>query len=136
MGRSKKDRMRNTTQKVNYENVYLECFKLMCNVNGSVFSKIKVEPNDIGKNQFYEYQVQGKYKFDKYGMSDLDDYFFVLKEGKHKFDLLVQEQKIMYYNGEFWGFERIIEDWKGKEWMLKYIFKWYNGEYRDVIDRM
>jgi len=104
-------------------------FHIAGSQKGSIFSKIKIEPNDIGRKQFYEYQTNGKYKHEKFGYSKIvDNYFFVLKEGKHKFDLAVREYQQMYLNGEFWGFYQLWLDWKGDRWILPQLCKWYKGE--------
>lgn len=87
-----------------------------------------MEPNDIGRKQFYDYQTEGKYKYEVFGKSDLDNYFFVLKDGKHKFDLLVREYQQMYDKDEWWGFYQLWKDWKGNRWLLPYLCKWYKGD--------
>jgi hypothetical protein len=94
-----------------------------------------VEPNDVGLQQFYEYQTSGKYKHEEYGRSKVvDDYFFVLKEGKHKFDILVSEYQQMYQNGEWYGFYQLHLDWKGDLWLLKHILKWHKSVPEWVCD--
>lgn len=88
-----------------------------------------MEPNDLGRLQFYEYQTTGKYKLEEYGKSTVvDNYFFVLREGKHKFDLLVREYQQMYRNGEWYGFYQLWLDWKGDRWMLPSLCKWYKDQ--------
>lgn len=93
-----------------------------------------MEPTETGRKQFYEYQTSGKYKHEVYGDSEIvDSYFFVLKEGKHKFDLLVSEYQQMYQKGEWYGFYQLWMDWKGDRWMLPSLCKWYKGELPDWI---
>ena len=95
-------------------------------IKGSAFEKLKnVEPNDVGRKQFYEYQTQGKYKLEPFLSSNLDPYFFVLKHGKHQFDLLSRELNLMYNNREWSGFYMLWLDWEGDRWMLEYLCKWY-----------
>ena len=101
---------------------------------GSFFEKIKIEPNDIGRLQFYKNQTEGKFKLDQYGKSELDDYFFVLKYGKHQFDLLCREYQQMHKKGEWWGLYDIWIDWEGDRWLLPYLLKWHN-DLPDWIDK-
>ena len=97
-------------------------------IKGSSFEKLKnVEPNDVGRRQFYEYQTQGKYKHERFLSENLDPYFFVLKEGKHQFDLISREYQQMYVKGQWSGFYTLWRDWEGHRWLLKYICKWHQN---------
>ncbi|NQS88820.1 hypothetical protein HQ584_03405 [Patescibacteria group bacterium] len=58
----------------------------------------------------------------------MDEYFFVLKEGKHKFDILVRDYQQMYEKGEWPGFVSLWTDWEGDRWMLPHVCKWFKGE--------
>ena len=107
-------------------------------INGSLYKRYKVEPNETGRKQFYEYQTNGKYKNERWGYSDnVDPYFFVLREGKHKFDLLCRELQQSFEKGHWWGFHRLWLDWKGDRWLLPYICKWYKkyGDLPEWLDK-
>lgn len=91
-----------------------------------------MKPNDIGRKQFYEYQTTGKYKdivIDLTGLrnSELDDYFWVLFKGKEALDLLVSEYYDMYNNGEWWGWETLLHDWKSNPWLIKHLCSWHEN---------
>jgi hypothetical protein len=110
-------------------------------IKGSAFEKLKnVEPIDVGREQFYRYQTHGEYKHERFLSKELDPYFFVLKEGKHQFDLITREYQQMYVKGEWSGFYSLWRDWEGHRWMLKHICKWhqnipewlYNDEEPDI----
>lgn len=63
----------------------------------------------------------------------MDEYFFVLMDGKDTFDLLTSEYRKMYYNGEWWGWVTLLEDWKGREWILKYLVSWHKGNLDEIF---
>lgn len=93
-----------------------------------------MKPNDIGRRQFYEFQTEGKYKdivlkstFKPEMRKQLDDYFWVLFEGKESFDLIVSEYRNMYNNREWWGFQMLMEDWKDNPWLVKHLCKWHEN---------
>jgi len=106
-------------------------------INGSAFQKLKdVEPNDVGRKQFYQYQTNGKHKHSRFLDPNLDPYFFVLKQGKHQFDLLVRELQQSYEKEIHWGgFYSLWLDWEGDRWLLPHLCKWYKGELPDWLDK-
>jgi hypothetical protein len=66
---------------------------------------------------------------------NLDPYFFVLKHGKHQFDLLSSELQQRHKNNQDWdGLYSLWMDWKGNRWMLRYILKWMD-DLPDWIDK-
>lgn len=97
---------------------------------GSFVRDPNVQPNDIGRQQFFEYQSHGTHKdcFTYPRPEYLDDYFYVLTEGKWLFDLCTREYQQLYKRGQFPGFYGLWMDWEGHRWMLPYICKWYKKE--------
>jgi len=78
-----------------------------------------VEPNEMGRKQFYEEQSLGVKALKP------DPYYLSLVEGKTNFDFLFTEYKKMYLSGEWWGFLLLWKDWEGKRWVLPHLCKWY-----------
>ena len=95
-----------------------------------------VTPTELGKQQFFDYQSKGKYKgCTTYPRNEeLDDYFYVLTEGKWLFDFTTRQYQQSYGTDEWYGLNQIWEDWKGHRWMLPYILKWHK-ELPDWIDK-
>ena len=87
----------------------------------------QILPTELGKQQFFDYQSKGKYKgCTTYPRNEeLDDYFYVLTEGKWLFDLVTREYQQMYGTDEWPGLISIWMDWKGHRWCLKHILKWH-----------
>jgi hypothetical protein len=86
---------------------------------GSVKS---VLPNDIGRQQFFEFQSFGKRP------EQPDKYYEKLVKGKEKFDYIVSEYQKMYRNGEWWGLYQVWLDWKEERWLLPYLLSWWKKE--------
>jgi hypothetical protein len=79
--------------------------------------------------QFYENQSEGKHKVDPYNKLDyLDDYFWVLYEGKKTFDLITREYQQLYEKDEWWGFYQLWVDWSGDRWLLPHLCSWYSRQ--------
>ncbi|MFA7219317.1 MAG: hypothetical protein WC119_02275 [Synergistaceae bacterium] len=87
----------------------------------------------MGKKQFFEYQTKGKYK-DR-DLVDLDIYFQVLRRGKWQFDLISSSYRELYLSGEWPGWFTLLSDWKGKEWILKRLVRWYKGDLNIIFDK-
>jgi len=65
----------------------------------------------------------------------LDPYFFVLKHGKHQFDLITSEYEQRYENGLDWdGLYQLWMDWEGDRWLLRHVLKWMKN-LPDWIDK-
>lgn len=87
------------------------------------------QPTELGRQQFYEYQTLGLHKHDEYNPPEyLDKYFHVLKKGKWQFDLISSSYRNLYCSGEFWGWDCLLRDWEGKEWILRHLCQWYKGD--------
>jgi hypothetical protein len=66
---------------------------------------------------------------------NLDHYFFVLKHGKHQFDLVTSELQQRYKRHTDWdGLYQLWMDWKGDRWMLRHLLKWMD-DLPDWIDK-
>jgi hypothetical protein len=83
------------------------------------FSRYKTESNELGKQQFFDHQSQGKKPHTP------DPYYVCLDDGKTQFDLMVQEYKKLYDSDDWWGWDIIYHDWKDELWLLPYLFKWH-----------
>ena len=90
-----------------------------------------MKPNEIGRKQFYDFQTEGKHRnvveestYDLEKRKQLDDYFWVLFEGKESFDLMVSGYRHLYNNADWWGWCQLLEDWKENSWLIKYLCKW------------
>ena len=93
------------------------------------------KPTEIGRRQFYEYQTKGLHKHPwEFRPEYLDTYFYVLKEGKFSFDLMTSEYKKMWENGEWWGWQTLMDDWKENLWMLKYLCSWRKNIPQQIED--
>lgn len=93
-----------------------------------------MKPNEIGRKQFYDFQTEGMYgklvsesTYNLEKRKQLDDYFWVLFEGKESFDLMVSEYRNLYNIGDWWGWYRLLEDWGENAWLIKYLCKWHNN---------
>lgn len=91
-----------------------------------------MKPNEVGRKQFYDFQTDGTHRLivmdiTRERRKELDDYFWVLFEGKESFDLLVSEYRNMYNKGEWWGFSQLMEDWKEHPWLIKHLCKWHEN---------
>jgi hypothetical protein len=89
-----------------------------------------VEPTELGKQQFFNEQSEGRRP-----VGTPDPYYKVLTQGKEGFDFMVTEYHHMYKSGEWWGFLQLWKDWKGERWLLPHLLKWYKKETgRDLPD--
>lgn len=79
-----------------------------------------IEPTEIGRQQFYEYQSVGKQPINP------DDYYIKLTSGKTSFDLLVREYQQGYINKDdrWFGLLQLWIDWEGERYILPHLLKW------------
>lgn len=85
------------------------------------FSNKHTEPNDTGREQFIIWQSLG------INPVEPDQYFIVLKEGKHWFNVQQSMIRDSYLTDDWWGFYTYHEDFKktGELWILKHLFSWH-----------
>jgi len=99
---------------------------LFCN-----FAIVTAEPNDKGREQFFERQTYGVEP------ENPDPYYIMLTEGQKWFDWQVQEYVKLYLCDEWWGWDTIIRDYlfswdeeskkcvrDDRTWILPYLFSW------------
>jgi len=55
-------------------------------------------------------------------------------DGKGTFDLLTSEYRRMYLGGEWFGWHALLEDWKGREWVLKHLVSWYKRNLDEIFE--
>ncbi len=79
-----------------------------------------IEPTEIGRQQFYEYQSVGKQPINP------DDYYIKLTSGKTSFDWLVSEHQQGYINRDdrWFGLIPLWIDWEGERYILPHLLKW------------
>lgn len=94
-------------QRTNQEELYL------------FFGDKEVEPTEIGRQQFYEWETYGTIP------KEPDGFCQCLMEGKKSFNILVESIRETYLTWEWWGWYQYWVDWKGNRWMLKYIMSWH-----------
>lgn len=95
-----------------------------------------IKPNNRGRIQFNEHQSLGKYKLNFRDKPDyLDDYFFVLRDGKRTLDLISREYHQMFVKGEWWGLYQIWLDWRDHRYLLLYVLKWYKKETNNELPK-
>jgi hypothetical protein len=99
-----------------------------------IFSDREVEPNKIGRQQFFEFESYGKEPCEP------DPYFVCLSQGKKWFSVQQEDIRKSYLSWEWWGFYCYWKDWKGQRWVLKHLFSWCprdllpNWFYREDIE--
>lgn len=79
-----------------------------------------VEPNDLGRQQFFDYQTKG------IKPENPDKYYEKLKDGKKWFDWQVSEYHQSYVKGTdgWFGLIQLWVDWKGERYLLPHLLKW------------
>jgi hypothetical protein len=84
------------------------------------FSQIfkDIEASDKGRTQFFNQQSYGIFP------ENPDDYYLKLLDGKKWFDWQIQEYISLYLSDDWWGWYQIVEDYRGKEWMIPLLFPW------------
>ena len=116
--------------KIKREEVFVRIFTIGCRKGSFVKDTKNIIPTDLGRTQFYENQSFGKYNGLLNIRNDiLDDYFYVLYDGKRTLDLMITEYRNMYLGRkEWWGLYQLWIDWKGDRWILSYLLGWYKKE--------
>jgi hypothetical protein len=47
---------------------------------------------------------------------------------------MTSEYKKMWENGEWWGWQTLMDDWKENLWMLKYLCSWRKNIPQQIED--
>lgn len=83
--------------------------------------KSEIEPTELGRLQFIEYESCG------IRPENPDFYFLGLEEGKKWFNVQQTDIKNSYLTWEWDGWYRHWIDFKGERWVLKDLMSWHDN---------